>query len=265
MFSMTTDSVISSLRLVALMPVSSMMKATLLMSSVWLNCLLDRLTLMKSGVLHGEHRLPAVHLPARLAQHPLAERDDHAGLFRDRDEVYRRDEAALRVLPADERLEAAQAEVFERDDGLVVEHELVAFERAAHVGFELQEVDGARVHRLVEDFVARLAERLGAVHGGVGVAQDVFGALVAGRGGRDAHADGGEDLAAREHEGRGQLFLDALGDLDGLLLFDDIFDEDGELVAAEARDGVAGPEVELEAVGDADEELVADGVARASR
>ena len=88
-------------------------------------------------LVEREHLLPALHLAARLAQNPLAELDDHARLFGDRDEVHRRDEAALRVLPPDERLEAAQAEVFERDDGLVVEYELLSFERAAHVGLHL--------------------------------------------------------------------------------------------------------------------------------
>src|SRR2546429_4258754 len=52
-----------------------------------------------------------------------------------------------------------------------------------------------RSHRLVEDFVARLARRLRAVHRRVGVAQNVFGALIAGRAWGDAEADGREDLA----------------------------------------------------------------------
>src|SRR3712207_8493091 len=54
------------------------------------------------------------------------------------------------------------------------------------------------LHRRVEDLVAGLAQRLGAVHGGVGVAQDVLGVRVAGRGGGDAHADGREDLPDRK-------------------------------------------------------------------
>ena len=57
------------------------------------------------------------------------------------------------------------------------------------------------------------------------------------------------------------MLLDALGDLHGLRVLGDVLDEDRELVAAEARHGVAGPQVVLEAVGDADQELVADGVA----
>ena len=118
------------------------------------------------------------------------------------------------------------------------------------------------MHGLVEDFVARLAKRLGAVHGCVCVAQNVFGALVACGAWGDAHADGREDLAPAQCEGHAQLLLYALGDLYGLKLFDDVLDEYCELVAAEARDRVAGSEVLLESVGDADEELVADGVAQ---
>src|SRR5215213_3666956 len=55
---------------------------------------------------HGVRGLPAVHLPAGLAQGPLADGENLAGLFGDGDEVERRDEAALGVVPAYQRLEA---------------------------------------------------------------------------------------------------------------------------------------------------------------
>jgi hypothetical protein len=40
------------------------------------------------------------------AQHPFAERQDEAGLLGQRNEVERRDHAALGVVPAQQRLEA---------------------------------------------------------------------------------------------------------------------------------------------------------------
>jgi hypothetical protein len=53
MFSMTTDSVISSLTDCGLTPVSCKIMAKVLMSAFWLNCLLERLTVMKSGWSSG--------------------------------------------------------------------------------------------------------------------------------------------------------------------------------------------------------------------
>ena len=48
--------------------------------------------------------LPGACLLARFAKHPFAEGDDQAGRLRQRDEVVRLDEAALRMGPANERL-----------------------------------------------------------------------------------------------------------------------------------------------------------------
>src|SRR3989440_12220267 len=98
-------------------------------------------------------RSPLAHLTARLAQDPLAERDDEARLLCDGDEVRRHDESAFGMSPANERLEAADLTRRERDDGLVVYEELLAADGAAQVGLDLQEFHRAVVHRLVEDDV----------------------------------------------------------------------------------------------------------------
>ena len=50
--------------------------------------------------------LPGHGALARLAQDPAADRQDRAVLLGDLDELARRDEAAVGMLPADERLEA---------------------------------------------------------------------------------------------------------------------------------------------------------------
>src|SRR4051812_50067860 len=54
---------------------------------------------------------PAVQRPAHLADHPVADRHDQAGLLGERDEIARRHEAAGGMLPAHHALE--------RDDALV--------------------------------------------------------------------------------------------------------------------------------------------------
>src|SRR6185295_17665109 len=82
------------------------------------------------------HRVAAGRL-----QDPEPERDDQAGLLGERDEVERRDEAALRVLPADERLEAVDRAGLQRDERLVVERELAVLERPRKVALELQALE----------------------------------------------------------------------------------------------------------------------------
>ena len=63
---------------------------------------------------------------ARLAQHPAAERHDQPALLGERDELVRRDDAARRVLPAHERLDADELAGREVDDRLVVARQLAA-------------------------------------------------------------------------------------------------------------------------------------------
>ena len=58
---------------------------------------------------------------------------------------------------------------------LVDDPQLAALERVPEPALEVEPLDGALAHRLVEDLAARLAELLGAVHRGVGVAQQRLG------------------------------------------------------------------------------------------
>ncbi len=62
---------------------------------------------------------------------PVADVDDEAGLLGERDELHRRDEAALRVLPARESLEHRDAAAGGLEDGLVVHRPARRGERAA--------------------------------------------------------------------------------------------------------------------------------------
>ena len=61
-------------------------------------------------------------------------------------------------------------------DRLVDEHQLVALDRPLQVHLEVQALDDRRVHLGLEDRVAALAARLGAVHRQVGVAKQRLGA-----------------------------------------------------------------------------------------
>ena len=119
---------------------------------------------------------PRRGLAAGLAEHPLADLDDQPALLGDRDEAGGGDRAELRVLPAQQRLDAEHPRgVGEHDLGLVGERELPGGERVAQLGLELEPLDGARAHRAVEELQLRLAVLLGLVHRGVGVAQQLLG------------------------------------------------------------------------------------------
>ena len=80
-------------------------------------------------------------------------------------------EATRRVLPAQERLDADDRVAGELVDGLVVQDELAAFERAGQFGFELESPRRLRDEPVVEAVPVRAALLLGAVHRGIGVAQ----------------------------------------------------------------------------------------------
>ncbi|MES4793368.1 MAG: hypothetical protein C4321_10685, partial [Chloroflexota bacterium] len=72
---------------------------------------------------------PAPHDLARSAQNPLAKRNNQPRLFRDRDEIQRRDQSVTGVSPAGQRLEPGQTAGCKLNDGLEVKLELLAFER----------------------------------------------------------------------------------------------------------------------------------------
>ena len=114
---------------------------------------------------------PARRLRARLADHPRADRDDQPGVLGDRDELDRRDQPARRMVPADQRLERADAVVLEVEQGLVVELELAALEREPQVGFELPPLLRSLVEAFLEEGVGAAARFLGAIEREVGVAQ----------------------------------------------------------------------------------------------
>ena len=78
----------------------------------------------------------------------------------------------------------------------------MALERLREVRLDFEASDGAREQVGREQFVALLAQRLRAVHGDIGVAQHVFGPILAVATRRDADAGAGEHLASLDGKGR---------------------------------------------------------------
>ena len=185
-------------------------------------------------------RLPVGELRARLLHHPCTDLDDEPGFFGNRDEHPGRDVAEVAAAPAQQRLDAGDALVQERELGLVHEAELVALECLA----QRRDRGGAQprggVHRLGVDHPGLAAVVLGLVHRGVGELQQVARHLAVV--GVEADADGGRDHHflpivefQRFLERGNDLFRHALG----LGAVGDVLQHHGELVAAEAGDRIA--------------------------
>ena len=90
------------------------------------------------------------------------------------------DDAAIRMVPANQRFKAGELSGSQHHDRLVVNAELFPLERASQIVFHLEQIHRVRVHAFVKDFIARLALGLRAIHRRVGIAQHIFGMIVAG-------------------------------------------------------------------------------------
>src|SRR5690242_9597181 len=132
-------------------------------------------------------------LGASLGQHPLIDLHHYADFLGQAEEIVRRDEAALRMLPPNQRLDGMQAVAGEREDRLVVE-------------LQARQLDGLAQPRLDLELVRRLVEldaaaaALGLVYRDVRFPDQVLGARLAvpGPGDPDAGLEG--QLAAAQRE-----------------------------------------------------------------
>ena len=120
---------------------------------------------------------PSRCVRARLAQDPVADRQDRARLFGDLDEAARGDQTALRMLPPNERLDSGQLAGRQVDDRLVGEAKLIELDGPLELDAQLVALADRHVHPGVEDREAALAVGLGHVHRDVGVAHQVGGSL----------------------------------------------------------------------------------------
>src|ERR1051325_289904 len=194
-------------------------------------------------------------------QHPVAARHNEAGLLEHRHEFARRNQAALRMRPAQQRFRAAHHPRAGGDLRLVDHAEFLALERAAQLRGELQPGARAFGDSGREGAVAVPPGFLGAVHRGVGGADERVGAVAVV--GIDRHADarGDEGLAARERERRRQALEHLLRDRGRAFGRREVAENDDELVAADARHGIAAAHAGREAPRHLLQELVARGVA----
>src|SRR5918994_5549219 len=107
--------------------------------------------------------LPRAPLSARLLQHPLTDGHDEAGLLGDVEEILRPQHAAVRMLPAHERLHGDDLPGLRGHLRLVAYRELATPERPPQRALELHAVGKSGTHARVEDLVALLALPLGLI------------------------------------------------------------------------------------------------------
>ena len=170
------------------------------------------------------------------------------------DEVVGPEQPALGVVPPHQRLEADHPAGAEVDDRLVVDDELVAFERAVQVGAGAQRRHGRAVAVGLEHDRPGAAVVLGLVHRGVGVAEQRLGGrrprcrdtampMLAVTNTSSVLSVIGSATAASSRSASRRHRLDAR----------EVVAEHHELVAAEAGEHVAGPNRVPEPLRDGDE------------
>ena len=168
---------------------------TILGSAGWMICL----GLMLSATVIGSGQVAAARQASSMTHSPM--RRHQPAFLGDRDEHVRRDEAALRVVPADQRLEPDQLLGPGVDQRLEDKVELLGRDRAAEVGFEADAVLLLRLQLGREIAGAAAAGVLRLVERKVGLEDEVVdrGAVDRAEGAADRHADA--DFGLVDHIG----------------------------------------------------------------
>ncbi len=165
------------------------------------------------------------------------------------------------MLPAHERLEARYLLLVQIDDGVIVEHQLLALYGTLQFGLERVCRSAAAVLVGRKYGLDAAAQGLGAIERHVGTGEQLLGVLA--MLGRKGHADARLRVQAMPKDvvWPTNVLEHAMGKTIGQLLaiYADL--QDGELVPSEAAHDVAGTQAALEPVGNALQKAVADEMA----
>ena len=171
----------------------------------------------------------------------------------------RGEQAALRVRPAHQRLEADRRAAAQRHDRLVVQGELVLLHRAVKFGPQPQPLDDGGVQlRLVPPPLA-LAGALGRVQREVGLPDQVL-AAAGGHHHRDADAGPGRHQMGTDTQRLSQRSQYPRGQPVQVARVGDVLDQRGELVPAQPCRQVLRPEHRGQPLADLGQQLVPGGV-----
>ena len=216
------------------------------------------------GQIHGDldrHKsgvLPRTVLPARRLEHPFADGDDQAGLFRERNEAIGRDQPQFVALPADQGFGADDPASSDIHLGLISQNKLPAFERAPQLGLQTQFLRGLGVDGVGINLVVISPFLLGVVHRDVRVFQQIVDAVRACCREGDAHTPRQIDFLSRGVQRLRKDLQNFVGDRRHLFGPDGAFDEEGEFVPGQAGDGVDVTQILFETRRHLDQDLVAD-------
>ena len=207
--------------------------------------------------------MPQARLAGGLAQHPGADRHDQPVLLGQRDEGVGHQQAALGMIPADQRLDADKAAVAGADLRLEQQRELLLRDRLAELALQHQVVPRqADLTRLEEDAVGAAA-CLGRMQRRIGMLDQHIGRVAVVRIDRDADRGRDRDVLRRTgdpHRTRQRLEQLArhMGDR---LAAAHARQQHDELVAAEACHPVGAAHPLAQAAGQGLEQRIARGMA----
>ncbi len=211
---------------------------------------------------HGQPgRLPLGGLLDGLLDHPPAQLGGLVAVLGHAQELRRGEEHPLRGAPARLRGHRRDPAVLQADHRLVQQGELAVVQRGPQARGQLRLAYDVLLHLRLVQLDPALAAGLGAVHGQVGVAQQLARAEARFR---EGHTDGGvdTDIAAVDEVRLGQRRPEAVGEFHyvpfpGGPVAGVVPDDQGrELVAAQPGGGVALPDRVLESAGGLDQQLV---------
>ena len=217
--------------------------------------------LQRRNIDRDRQARPVAAIEAGAAQHPFAELDDEAGIFGDRNKDRRRNDARGRMRPARQRLDADHGIAAGIDDRLIGGGKAVVSDRVQEIAFQELALRQIGVHGRVVDAGAIAAFVLGAIERHVGVAQNIAGVARAPVDHRDADRGADIDGVAADRIGRAHRRDDAPGDRLQRIRVGCADGQDGEFVAAEARDEIVAAHHMAQPLSDRENELVADMVA----
>ena len=143
---------------------------------------------------------PCTQLAAGLGQHPFAQAHHHAAFLDDGQEVCRRHPAPVGIVPAQQRFDAGERAVGQRNLGLVVQLQAAVVQCLAEALHQLEVAAQALAHLRAVEAVAA-AGALGAVHGDVGMLDQVLHAGGVVRIDRDADAGAKREIDAAHADG----------------------------------------------------------------
>ncbi len=180
--------------------------------------------------------------------------------FGERNELARRHEAAVGMLPAHQGFRTDQPAGGKLDLGLEVEHELATIEPLPHLVLKTDAILNLEMHALIVEVVAAVRPLLGAFEREVRVLDQPVGIGVVGRVDRHAHRDIEMDFALLVRIGPNNLVMDFANEGDDVVQILLVGRDDGELVGAEPGDRIGPPHGLLHPLAAFFEKLVGVGV-----